>query len=63
MKEVTEDKELMRFARAGAELEFVDLLKKQARLKKLFPGVEKTAIKLELQKRAAHARSCKRVKN
>lgn len=51
--------DLTAFAKIGAELEYANLLRKQATMKRMFPGVDKKALLRIQREQAAHARQTK----
>lgn len=51
--------DVVSFAKIGAELEYVNLLRKQALMKKMFPGIDKKALLRVQREQAAHARLVK----
>jgi hypothetical protein len=53
------DGELLKWARVGAEIEYEELLRRQAKLNRIFPGINKAAQLKVAQDRAAHARASK----
>jgi hypothetical protein len=53
------DLDVTAFAKIGAELEYANLLRKQALMKKMFPGIDKKALLRVQREQAAHARLVK----
>jgi hypothetical protein len=47
------------FAKIGAELEYANMLRRQASMKRMFPGIDKKALLRIQREQAAHARSAK----
>lgn len=58
MKEI----DIKPLARVGAEIDYVETLRVQAAMKRIFPGIDKTARLRMMRMQAAHARAAKKVR-